>query len=155
MSERDPPSGSAAPSGSRGGPYSLMIRNVMQSVRIADLKELFGRYGRVNDVYQPLNRARGGVHNYAFVKFDEREAAERAVAGLDNTTLHDGCVGNGPPRPEEARPPPPFPPSKHTHTHSLTHPPPAALFRTPTRTPAHRSQAPYRGVGQGAAEDAR
>jgi RNA recognition motif-containing protein len=99
-----------------------MCRNVMQSVKLAELRELFGKYGRVNDVYQPLNRARGSVHNYAFIKFDEREAAERAVEALDNTMLHDGCVV----APAAPPPPPNTPLHRHSHTHTQTRSPRAA-----------------------------
>jgi RNA recognition motif-containing protein len=90
---------------------------VVQSVRISELKQVFGRFGTVNDVYQPLNRARNTVHNYAFIKFDEREAAEAAIKGMDNTSLHDGCVS-----------------LLRTHKNTL-HPnprPPLPLFRLPT-----------------------
>lgn len=101
---------------------------MVQSVRISELKQVFGRFGTVNDVYQPLNRARNTVHNYAFIKFDEREAAEAAIKGMDNTSLHDGCVTllrthkntlhpNSRPLffPFFASPPPGVPPQHTTH----------------------------------------
>jgi RNA recognition motif-containing protein len=46
------------------------------------LREMFGRYGEVGDVYIPRNYANKQSKGFAFVRFIEKSDAEDAVKGL-------------------------------------------------------------------------
>lgn len=55
--------------------------------RIEDLKEKFGTFGEVGDVYIPRNIRNNEPRGYAFVRFLDKRDAEDAQRGLDNSEL--------------------------------------------------------------------
>jgi len=66
---------------------SLFIRNVAQVTRSEDLRNLFGEYGHVTDVYIPTDYYTGRTRGFAYVQFDDLRAAEEAVHHLDRVRL--------------------------------------------------------------------
>ena len=56
-------------------------------LRIEDLKEKFGTFGEVGDVYIPRNIRNNEPRGYAFVRFLDKRDAEDAQRGLDNSDL--------------------------------------------------------------------
>lgn len=66
---------------------SLFIRNVAEVTRSEDLRNLFGEYGTVTDVYIPHDYYTHRPRGFAYVQFDELRAAEEAVHNLDRVRL--------------------------------------------------------------------
>ena len=69
-------------------PSFLLYRIIVTIVfRIEDLKEKFGTFGEVGDVYIPRNIRNNEPRGYAFVRFLDKRDAEDAQRGLDNSEL--------------------------------------------------------------------
>jgi len=84
--------------GGPGGPGSredlptLRVTNVSEDTTDSDLRDLFSTFGRVARVYIGRDRETGMSKGYAFVSFEERANAERAIQkvhgmGYDNLIL--------------------------------------------------------------------
>jgi len=114
----DAPSGTepaAAPGPSTGGKYvppsmrnrgpgerltttrddlpTLRVTNISEDTQENDLRDLFGTFGRVARVYVGRDRETGIGKGFAFVSFDEKAVAERAMQkthgrGYDNLILN-------------------------------------------------------------------
>lgn len=79
--------------GARDELPTLRVTNVSEDTTEADLRDLFGAFGRVARVYVGRDRETGAGKGYAFVSFDERAVAERAMnkvhgMGYDNLILN-------------------------------------------------------------------
>ncbi|QRV82241.1 eukaryotic translation initiation factor 3 subunit G [Ceratobasidium sp. AG-Ba] len=79
-------------SGNRDDLPTLRVTNVSEDTQEDDLRELFSRFGRVQRVYIGRDRETGIGKGYAFVSFEERANAERALQkvngmGYDNLIL--------------------------------------------------------------------
>ncbi|KAG8757977.1 translation initiation factor eIF3 subunit g [Serendipita sp. 396] len=86
---------------------TLRVTNVSEDATDEDIRELFSRFGRVHRVYIGRDRETGIGKGYAFVSFEDRAVAERAMhkvhgMGYDNLILN--CQWS---QPREARPAPP------------------------------------------------
>ncbi|KAH7105235.1 translation initiation factor 3, RNA-binding subunit [Auriculariales sp. MPI-PUGE-AT-0066] len=84
---------------------TLRVTNVSEDTSDNDLRDLFSRFGRVARVYIGRDRETGVGKGYAFVSFEERAVAERAMQkvhgmGYDNLILSVQWS-----QPREARPP--------------------------------------------------
>lgn len=80
----------AAGGGERmGGKYerddlaTLRVTNVSESAEEDDLRDLFGRFGRVTRVFLAKDRETGRAKGFAFISFVERSDAAKACAKLD------------------------------------------------------------------------
>lgn len=62
----------------RRGPKSLIVRNVAYDVTSNEIRDLFDRYGRVRDVYIPLDYHSKRPRGFAFVEFLDPEDARYA-----------------------------------------------------------------------------
>nr|XP_044996912.1 serine/arginine-rich splicing factor 10-like [Jaculus jaculus] len=62
---------------------SLFVRNVAEDTRSEDLRREFGRYGRVVDVYLPLDFYTRRPRGFAYVQFEAVRDAEDAFHNLD------------------------------------------------------------------------
>lgn len=51
------------------GMVSLKVANLTYRTTADDLREIFGKYGHVGDVYVPKNRYNGDSRGFAFVRF--------------------------------------------------------------------------------------
>lgn len=81
------------PGGNRDDLPTLRVTNVSEDTTDNDLRDLFGRFGRVARVYIGRDRETGIGKGYAFVSFEDRIVAERAMQkvhgmGYDNLILN-------------------------------------------------------------------
>ncbi|EJD43469.1 translation initiation factor 3, RNA-binding subunit [Auricularia subglabra TFB-10046 SS5] len=93
------------PGGNRDDLPTLRVTNVSEDTTDNDLRDLFSRFGRVARVYIGRDRETGVGKGYAFVSFEEKAVAERAMQkvhgmGYDNLILN--CQWS---QPREARAP--------------------------------------------------
>lgn len=69
----------------RGGPGNrddlptLRVTNISEDTQENDLRELFGNFGRVARVYVGRDRETGAGKGFAFVSFEERAVAQKAM----------------------------------------------------------------------------
>lgn len=71
---------------------TLRVTNISEDTQENDLRELFGVFGRVARVYVGRDRETGAGKGFAFVSFDEKAVAQRAMdkmhgRGYDNLIL--------------------------------------------------------------------
>ncbi|KAJ8487281.1 hypothetical protein ONZ45_g14399 [Pleurotus djamor] len=90
-------------SGSRDDLPTLRVTNVSEDTQENDLRELFGNFGRVARVYVGRDRETGAGKGFAFVSFEDRAAAQKAMEkvhgmGYDNLIL---SVQWSQPRPDQ------------------------------------------------------
>eukprot|EP01138_Halocafeteria_seosinensis_P011089 gb/GECG01011326.1/.p1 GENE.gb/GECG01011326.1/~~gb/GECG01011326.1/.p1 ORF type:complete len:167 (+),score=20.02 gb/GECG01011326.1/:1-501(+) len=95
-----------APRVDRDKLFSIRVANLPYSIRKEELEDHFAKYGQVGDVYVPTDRDTGSGRGFAFVRYEEKSAADEAVAQEDNVenfgrTLHVGIAE--PPRPRGDR----------------------------------------------------
>lgn len=79
-------------SGSRDDLPTLRVTNISEETQENDLRELFGAFGRVARVYVGRDRETGIGKGFAFVSFEDRAIAQRAMEklngkGYDNLIL--------------------------------------------------------------------
>ncbi|KAK0434571.1 translation initiation factor 3 RNA-binding subunit [Armillaria borealis] len=89
--------------GNRDDYPTLRVTNVSEDTQENDLRELFQVFGRIMRVYVGRDRETGAGKGFAFVSFDERAHAQRAMEkmngfGYDNLIL---SVQWSQPRPEQ------------------------------------------------------
>jgi len=82
---------------------TLRVTNVSEDTQENDLRELFGNFGRVARVFIGRDRETGAGKGFAFVSFEDRTCAQRAMQkvhgmGYDNLILN---VQWSQPRPEQ------------------------------------------------------
>jgi translation initiation factor 3 subunit G len=58
---------------------TLRVTNVSEDANEDDLRELFSRFGRVHRVYVGRDRETGIGKGYAFVSFEDKVVAEKAM----------------------------------------------------------------------------
>ena len=68
---------------SRPANSSLFIKNVHEDVRPDELRILFEKYGKIKDVYIPLDYNSKVPRGFAYVQFDDWRDAEEALHNLD------------------------------------------------------------------------
>jgi translation initiation factor 3 subunit G len=71
---------------------TLRITNISSDTLESDLRELFSSFGRVSRVYVGRDRDTGAGKGFAFVSFEERASAVKAIEkvngrGYDNLIL--------------------------------------------------------------------
>jgi translation initiation factor 3 subunit G len=84
--------GLSRPGGSRDDLPTLRVTNVSDDTQENDLRELFSNFGRVARVYVGRDRETGAGKGFAFVSFEDRAIAQRAMErvngmGYDNLIL--------------------------------------------------------------------
>jgi len=89
--------------GSRDDLPTLRVTNISEDTQENDLRELFGVFGRVARVYVGRDRDTGAGRGFAFVSFEDRAVAQRAMdkvhgKGYDNLIL---SVQWSQPRPDQ------------------------------------------------------
>lgn len=65
--------------GNRDDLPTLRVTNISEDTQENDLRELFGIFGRVARVYVGRDRETGAGKGFAFVSFEERAAAQKAI----------------------------------------------------------------------------
>jgi translation initiation factor 3 subunit G len=79
MRNRGPGESMGRPGGSRDDLPTLRVTNISEDTQENDLRELFGSFGRVARVYVGRDRDTGIGKGFAFVSFEERAVAQRAM----------------------------------------------------------------------------
>ena len=80
------------PGGSRDDLPTLRVTNISEDTQENDLRDLFGGFGRVARVYVGRDRETGAGKGFAFVSFEDRANAQKAMEkvhgkGYDNLIL--------------------------------------------------------------------
>lgn len=80
------------PGGSRDDLPTLRVTNISEDTQENDLRDLFGAFGRVARVYVGRDRETGAGKGFAFVSFEEKSVAQKAMdkmhgRGYDNLIL--------------------------------------------------------------------
>lgn len=65
----------------------LYIGNLAYRTREEQLRDLFGQYGTVLDVYLPMDRETGRMRGFGFVEMNTDEEAQAAIRALDGYDL--------------------------------------------------------------------
>ena len=78
--------------GNRDDLPTLRVTNISEDTQENDLRELFGHFGKVARVYVGRDRETGAGKGFAFVSFDDKAAAQKAIEkvngkGYDNLIL--------------------------------------------------------------------
>jgi RNA recognition motif-containing protein len=78
--------------GNRDDLPTLRVTNISEETQENDLRELFGVFGRVARVYVGRDRETGAGKGFAFVSFEEKANAQKAIdkvhgRGYDNLIL--------------------------------------------------------------------
>ncbi|KAG6862153.1 hypothetical protein C0995_004235 [Termitomyces sp. Mi166 len=82
----------AGPVSAREELPTLRVTNISEDTHEQDLRDLFGRFGRVTRVFIGRDRETGAGKGFAFVSFEDRAAAQKAMdkvhgMGYDNLIL--------------------------------------------------------------------
>ncbi|MEW6084066.1 MAG: ATP-binding protein [Chloroflexota bacterium] len=65
----------------------IYVTNIPYEIDEGDIYELFSEAGNVEDIYIAVNRETGHPRGFAFIGFENREQAEKAVAKFNGTFL--------------------------------------------------------------------
>ncbi|KAI0776387.1 translation initiation factor 3 RNA-binding subunit [Irpex lacteus] len=89
---RGPGEAMGRPGGSRDDLPTLRVTNISEDTQENDLRDLFGAFGRVARVYVGRDRETGAGKGFAFVSFEEKSVAQKAMdkmhgRGYDNLIL--------------------------------------------------------------------
>jgi RNA recognition motif-containing protein len=93
MRNRGPGESMSRPGGSRDDLPTLRVTNISEDTQENDLRELFGAFGRVARVYVGRDRETGIGKGFAFVSFEERVVAQRAMEKM-NGRGYDSLILN-------------------------------------------------------------
>jgi translation initiation factor 3 subunit G len=67
----------------------LFIRNLPEDVTSQDIHTLGSKYGRVTNAYAPKDRESGMCRGFAFLSYDTRKEAEKALPQLNGCRFHN------------------------------------------------------------------
>ncbi|KAG0262091.1 RNA recognition motif-containing protein [Actinomortierella ambigua] len=70
----------------------LIVRNLPWKLRETELKELFGKYGVVQDVHLPRKYDGGPLRGFGFVQMVSLDEAEKAITNLNGTEHHGRAI---------------------------------------------------------------
>ncbi|KAL1941551.1 hypothetical protein VTO73DRAFT_6990 [Trametes versicolor] len=89
---RGPGEAMGRPGGNRDDLPTLRVTNISEDTQENDLRDLFGVFGRVARVYVGRDRETGAGKGFAFVSFEEKSSAQKAMEkmhgrGYDNLIL--------------------------------------------------------------------
>jgi len=77
----------------------LYVGNLSYSTDESRLRDEFGRFGGITDVFLPLDKFSSRPRGFGFVSFETREAAEEAISKMDGTELDGRVIKVNEPRP--------------------------------------------------------
>jgi len=83
----------------------LFVGNLPYSATEADIREHFGAVGAPLQIVVPTDRETGRPRGFAFVDYDDRGVAERAIQQLHGQPFKGRPLSVSEARPREARPP--------------------------------------------------
>jgi len=73
--------------GAEGDGVKLYVGNLDYSTNDERLREVFGEFGSVTDVFLPMERGTNRPRGFGFVTLDSRAAAEQAISKMDQSQL--------------------------------------------------------------------
>mmetsp|Transcript_9328 Transcript_9328/g.17882 ORF Transcript_9328/g.17882 Transcript_9328/m.17882 type:complete len:147 (+) Transcript_9328:775-1215(+) len=71
---------------------SLLVRNLDHRVKSEEVKEFFGRFGEVRDVYLPVDYYTRKPRGFGFVEFINYDSAKEALDRTDNVEVLGSVV---------------------------------------------------------------
>jgi len=74
-------------SGGEGDGVKLYVGNLDYATNDERLREIFGEFGTVTDVFLPMERGTNRPRGFGFVTLDSRAAAEQAISKMDQSQL--------------------------------------------------------------------
>ena len=83
----------------------LFVGNLPYSATEADIRQHFGTVGDASQIVIPTDRDTGRPRGFAFVDYDDRGVAERAIQQLHGQPFKGRPLSVSEARPREARPP--------------------------------------------------
>jgi RNA recognition motif-containing protein len=83
----------------------LFVGNLPYSATDVEIREHFSTVGQPSQIVVPTDRDTGRPRGFAFVDFDDRAVAERAIQQLDKQLFKGRPLAVSEARPREARPP--------------------------------------------------
>ncbi|WP_297516846.1 RNA-binding protein [Flavobacterium sp.] len=83
---------------------NIYVSNLSYHTSESDLRELFSAYGEVTSTKIITDRETGRPRGFAFVEMAQKEEGQRAIQGLNNTTVDNFDINVAEARPREERP---------------------------------------------------
>ncbi|MCZ8145665.1 RNA recognition motif domain-containing protein [Flavobacterium sp.] len=83
---------------------NIYVSNLSYHTSESDLRELFSAYGEVNSTKIITDRETGRPRGFAFVEMAQKEEGQRAIQGLNNTSVDNFDINVAEARPREERP---------------------------------------------------
>jgi RNA-binding proteins (RRM domain) len=83
---------------------NIYVSNLSFNVQDEDLKEFFTSYGEVSSAKVINDKFTGQSRGFGFVEMPDDEAAQKAIAGLDQATVEGRMIKVSEAKPREARP---------------------------------------------------
>lgn len=62
---------------------TIRVTNLPEEIQDGDLKDLFSPFGRISRIFLAKDKYTGQSKGFAFVSFDTREAAMKAIAAVN------------------------------------------------------------------------
>jgi cold-inducible RNA-binding protein len=110
----------------------LFVGNLPYSANEAEIRQHFGTVGDPLQIVIPTDRDTGRPRGFAFVDYDDRGVAERAIQQLHGQPFKGRPLSVSEARPREARPPMSGPPSRPgMPSHSSAPDPSGSVYRQP------------------------
>ncbi|SHF51739.1 RNA recognition motif. (a.k.a. RRM, RBD, or RNP domain) [Flavobacterium fontis] len=82
---------------------NIYVSNLSYHTSESDLRELFSAYGEVNSAKIITDRETGRPRGFAFVEMAQKEEGQRAIQGLNNTSVDNFDINVAEARPREER----------------------------------------------------
>jgi RNA recognition motif-containing protein len=83
----------------------LFVGNLSFNTTENDLQDAFAAHGTVAEVNLMVDRSSGRSRGFAFVTMGSPEEAQKAIAAMNGSTLHERALTVNVARPREERPP--------------------------------------------------
>lgn len=83
---------------------NIYVSNLSFNVEDEDLREFFTEYGEVTSAKIITDKFTGKSRGFGFVEMPDREAAQKAIAELDNATVENRTIRVMEAKPKEDRP---------------------------------------------------
>ncbi len=83
---------------------NIYVSNLSFNVQDEELRELFTSYGEVTSAKIITDKATGKSRGFGFVEMPDAEAAQKAIAELDNGTIDNRTIKVMEAKPREERP---------------------------------------------------
>ena len=83
---------------------NIYVSNLSFNVEDEDLKDFFSEYGEVSSAKVITDKFTGKSRGFGFVEMPDNEAAQKAIAELDNATVESRTIRVTEAKPREERP---------------------------------------------------